>query len=275
VTTGGLRTRAPRPAAAALVRRPDALAAAVAVGCQLAYPLTPARGIPALTVATVVAFCAASLLHAARGGGPAAALALLAVAGGVGLLAEAVGTATGFPFGRYDYTDRLGVRVADVPLLIPLAWTMMAWPALLAGRLLARGPGAALVVGAWALTAWDFFLDPQMVHAGFWVWRPGQVSLVGIPVVNWVGWFVVALLMLAALSWLLARLPGGLPDRDPRRAAVPLGLYLWTYVGSVVANLAFFDRPGVALLGGIGMAPVAAGVALRWRAGRHGPPAAA
>jgi putative membrane protein len=49
-------------------------------------------------------------------------------------------------------------------------------------------------------------------------------------------------------------------DRLPRRAArdgPPALLYLWTYVSSVVGNLFIFDRPWVALYGGIAMGVVA------------------
>ena len=71
----------------------------------------------------------------------AAVLLLVVVAGGGGLLAEAVGVATGVPFGRLRLRrQRSGRRVLGVPLVIPLAWVMMAWPAYLVGG---RGwPGA-------------------------------------------------------------------------------------------------------------------------------------
>ena len=38
---------------------------------------------------------------------------------------------------------------------------------------------------------------------------------------------------------------------------VPLALFVWTWASSVLANLAFFGRPGVALAGGLAMAVVA------------------
>ena len=101
-----------------------------------------------MTIATVLLFCTASLVHAALTAGPRTALLVLLVAGGSGLVAEAVGTATGFPFGAYEYSGTLGWEVLDVPVVIPLAWTMMAWPMLLLGRrlsaaLLARAGDAA------------------------------------------------------------------------------------------------------------------------------------
>ena len=54
------------------------------------------------------------------------ALTLAGVAGGGGLIAEAVGVATGIPFGRYTYTGTLGPEVLGVPVIVPMAWVMMA-----------------------------------------------------------------------------------------------------------------------------------------------------
>ena len=71
-----------------------------------------------------------------RRAAPRAAMAVLGVAGGLGLVAEAVGVRTGYPFGGYDYTGTLGAEVLGVPVLVPLAWTMMAWPALVVARVL-------------------------------------------------------------------------------------------------------------------------------------------
>jgi hypothetical protein len=73
--------------------------------------------------------------------------------------------ATGFPFGSYAYSPALGPRLLGVPVVIPLAWTWMAWPAwLVAGRLVTgvfRVPLAGLT-----LAAWDLFLDPQWSPRG-------------------------------------------------------------------------------------------------------------
>ena len=81
------------------------------------------------------------MAHASAWLGARSGLALLAAAGGVGLAAEAVGVTTGRPFGHYAYAGTLGPQVLGVPLVVPLAWTMMAYPALLAARRLAPGEG--------------------------------------------------------------------------------------------------------------------------------------
>jgi uncharacterized membrane protein len=169
----------------------------------------------------------------------------------VGLLAESLGTRTGFPFGTYEYADTLGWKLLSVPVVIPLAWAMFAYPCLLVGQRLARTRLGAAAVGGWALASWDLFLDPQMVEAGHWTWSGVEASLPGapgIPVSNYLGWVLVGVLMLGLLQLL------------PRRAAddrVPAALFLWTYASSVLAFAVFFGRPLVALVGGLGMGLVA------------------
>ncbi|MDP9497184.1 MAG: carotenoid biosynthesis protein, partial [Actinomycetota bacterium] len=211
------------------MRRLPAALAALTVLLQIGYPLTSGRARDLLTVATVVVFCGATVSHAAVHRGPVWAGAYLVVTAGTGLVAEAVGTHTGVPFGDYTYADRLGPKVLDVPLVIPLAWAMFAYPCLLVGQALARGPFGAALVGAVALAGWDLFLDPQMVTAGHWTWTGVRVALPGapgIPVSNTLGWLAVGTVMLGVLQLL------------PRRAAddrVPYALFLWTYASSVLA----------------------------------------
>lgn len=126
----------------------------------------------------------------------------------IGWAAEAIGAHTGFPFGAYYYTDRLQPQLLGVPVLIPLAWLMMLPPAwAVAQRITGRTSGLAFVaVSALAFTAWDLFLDPQMIHWGLWVWdQPGRYF--GIPLLNYAGWLLVSALITA-----LAR-PPALPTR--------------------------------------------------------------
>jgi uncharacterized membrane protein len=231
---------------------PAALAGAVVLA-QIAYPLTPVGSArDRLTVATVLLFAAASVLHAATSRGGRAAAALVVVAGGGGLLAEAVGVATGVPFGRYSYAGTLGPAALGVPLVIPLAWVMMAWPAYLVGVRLGRGP-ARVAIAAAALASWDLFLDPQMVAAGHWRWSGPAPALPGVPAVpvtNYAGWVLVALVLMALLDRTVRAGPSTVD-------IVPYLLYLWTYASSVLALAAFFGLPAAAVWGGLGMGAVA------------------
>jgi len=224
----------------------------LAVLAQIGYPLVTGATRDALTVVTVVLCSAAAVAHAAATQGTRTAATMLLVTAGGGLLVEAAGTATGVPFGTYAYAGSLGPSLLGVPLVIPFAWTMMAWPAwLVAGRLVRRG---RILVAGWALASWDLFLDPQMVAAGHWRWSdpaPGLPGVPDVPLTNYAGWTVVAVAMMAVLA-------AALPRTEPAGTDAPMyAFYLWTYASSALAHLAFFGLPGSALWGGVAMGTVA------------------
>ena len=200
----------------------------VLVLAQIGYPLATHRA--PLVVATVLLGFAISVSHAALTRGPRIAAGLVAATAGGGLLVEALGVHTGFPFGGYGYSAALGLRLFGVPVVIPLAWTWMAWPAWLSAGVLTSRAALRIPVAGLGLAAWDLFLDPQMVAEGYWHWTRPSPGLSGIPLTNYLGWLVVAILMMAVLAWLdgpadarqLSR-PWFL-DRDPgRRSPLVLG----------------------------------------------------
>lgn len=254
------RTRAPAAARPRAARLPEGLAAATVLA-QIGYPLAQGAARDRITVAAVLLFFLAAATHALVWRGVRWTTVFVAVSAGIGFAVEALGLHTGLPFGRYAYRHTLGPELAGVPLVIPLAWAMMAYPALLVGRRIARRPVLAVPAAAAALATWDLFLDPQMVAAGNWIWRPGGPALLGIPLENDVGWLLASAVLMALLAWLLPS-----PRPGPGDDRVPFALYGWTYASSVLANLAFFHRPGVALVGGVGMGLV---VGLWARGARH------
>ena len=86
-----------------------------------------------------------------------------------------------------------------MPVVVPLAWTMMAYPVLLAARRLTRR--WVVLVGAFGLAAWDVCLDPQMVGDGHWTWAdptPALPGVPGIPLTNYAGWLLAGGLLMAA-----------------------------------------------------------------------------
>jgi putative membrane protein len=157
-------------------------------------------------------------------------------------LVEAVGTATGLPFGVYEYSALLQPQIAHVPLLIPLAWLMMfpaAWA--VAYRVVGKWQGVSFVaVSALSMTAWDLFLDPQMVAWGLWTWaEPG--GYFGIPWQNYLGWLLAAALITVAI----------------RPHELPTGpfmlIYVVTWLLEAIGLLFFWGLPGPALVGFVGM----------------------
>lgn len=258
-----LRARV-RPAGARAV--PVALAVLV-VALQIAYPVVPQGSArDRLTVVIVVVFAAASVVHALVWRGPRFTAALVATTTLGGLAIEVVGVGTGLPFGEYRYAESLGTTVLGVPLVVALAWTMMAYPAYTVSEVIGGGTVRRAAVGGWALAAWDLFLDPQMVQAGHWEWRTTGPELAGIPISNYAAWFLVATAMMLALRALTG------PDDAPADDRVPLALYCWTFASSVLAHAVFFGLPAAALTGGIGMGVVVAALARsRARNGAVGP----
>ena len=193
-------------------------------------------------------------------------LSTLASVAGLAYLAELLGSSTGIPFGKYHYTDVLQPQIAGVPLLIPLAWMMMLPPAWAIAKIILSKTqnlnhevheGAQRktlkkplwdfvpfvvkisLLSSLAFTAWDLFLDPQMVGWGFWVWdKPGLYF--GIPLGNYLGWIVVS-----AIITLIAN-PKDLP-------VGPLALvYVLTWILQTLGQGIFWSQPGPAIAGFIG-----------------------
>ncbi|MFQ6393855.1 carotenoid biosynthesis protein [Nocardia sp. KC 131] len=222
---------------------------------QIAYPLTSGDARDAVTTVVVLLSAATALVHAGTTRGLGYAAGFLVIVSGIGLVAEVVGTATGFPFGCYDYADgRLGPDIAGVPLVVALAWTGGLYPVWVVAGLLARGAIGRIGLTAVGAVGWDLYLDPQMVADGQWSWcdtDSGVPGLVQIPVTNYLGWFAVAVLMALALTvWERAA-------REVRpsgsNTAVPVAIFLWTWLGSALAHAVFLDLPASACYGVVGL----------------------
>ncbi|MFC7273301.1 carotenoid biosynthesis protein [Paractinoplanes rhizophilus] len=217
---------------------------------QICYPLAGGGTRAALTVSTVLIGYVFSVTHAAATRGPRAALALVGTATLGGFAVEAIGVATGFPFGTYDYSGELGPKLLDVPLIIPLAWTWMAWPAWLAAIRLARSAPMRVAIAAFGLATWDVFLDPQMVAEGYWRWQdptPALPGVDGVPLGNYLGWLGFALLLMSSLSAV-----GGRHIKTPGHADAPIiALWFWTYASSVLAHAVFLSLPASAVWGAV------------------------
>ena len=121
-----------------------------------------------------------------------------------GYAIEAIGVATGFPYGAFYYGEALGPRLAGlVPFLLPLSYAPLVVGAVAASwgtrlRLLH-------VLYATLLLVWmDAVLDPGAAALGFWVWPQGGVYY-GVPLSNYAGWLLSGVLatalLLAAGRW--------------------------------------------------------------------------
>ena len=237
-------------------------ASAVTVAGMIATPLLPQGGRARKVLSTVVvigSFTTTTANAVRRWGVGRTGSAALATAAATTAV-ERIGTATGVPFGRYAYTRALQPQIAHVPAIVPLAWFALGLPARETAHA-ALGdrstPATRIALGSAALTAWDLFLDPQMVGEGYWAWARRGVYR-GIPLSNYLGWFVTGLGVMALLE---AALP---PSEDPGRADGALvGEYAYMGVMETVGFARYFRDPVVAVVGGLGMLPIAATAVVR------------
>ena len=204
----------------------------------------------------VVLLAVASVSFTALGPGWPRALTAAAAAFALGLAAEWAGTRTGFPFGAYRYTGLLRPGAGTVPLVVPLAWAAMGLPGYAVGATVARRRAGRIVTGAVALTAWDLFLDPQMIRNGFWVWaHSGPYQ--GVPLSNFAGWLLVAAVLMAVFDVLLNPGRPGSRARQPRQITDYPGLLTTYTVMAVMETVGFaaifHHGRAIALAGALGM----------------------
>jgi uncharacterized membrane protein len=206
---------------------------------------------------TLVGF-AFAILHAGQREGWANALRLLAIVFGVSLLFESVGVATGWIYGPYHYTDKLGPKFLGlVPFMIPVAWFMMSYLSFIIAdwlvpawkkrwtRLLMVAAIAGLV-----MTAWDLVMDPVMVAGGHWVWDV-QGAYYGIPLQNFLGWWLTVF-----TTYILYQLVRRQASVEPRQALDRMAIpgYLVTAVGIIAGSL-LHAAGDLALIGFFAMLP--------------------
>ncbi len=156
---------------------------------------------------------------------------------------EAIGSKIGVPFGVYSYTDLLQPQLFGVPLLIPLAWMMMLAPSWAVASVIVRRErsswrkrAAFVLISALAITAWDLYLDPQMVGWGFWVWAQPS-GYFGIPWVNFLGWILTGAVVTAIVR----------PDNLPITPLMVIYGIVW--VLQAIGLAVFWGQPGPSFFG--------------------------
>jgi uncharacterized membrane protein len=210
-------------------------------------------------VLTLLAFTFA-LLHGWQNLGWKHTLLLLVLTFAISLLFESMGVATGWVYGPYHYTDKLGLKFLRlVPLLIPVAWFMMTYPSYIIARYLAPSMkniwlwrASVSAYGAIIMTAWDLAMDPMMVAGGHWVWeQPG--AYFGIPLQNFGGWWLTIFVTFGLFLWLAGITPGVQTPSD-NYAQLAVWSYAITGLSSLLTDF-IFGLDGPALVGIFAMLP--------------------
>ena len=202
--------------------------------------------VPLAVVVALVAKCLAVAVILIEALGFSRTARLFLVVGVLSWVAEFVGSQTGFPFGAYEYTGLLQPQFGHVPLIIPLAWFAMLPVSWAVAQILTNGTLLIYsMVSAIAMTAWDLFLDPQMVGWDFWIWQDDGLYF-GIPLTNYVGWLLVAFVVTLVAQPYRCRLP----------VRPLLTIYGVVCILQTIGQALFWDQPGPALVGGLTMGSI-------------------
>ena len=173
---------------------------------------------------------------------------------------EALGVNSGFPFGLYRYTDVLfPILPGGVPLPVVFAWLMI----IIAVRSIAVRP-PLLVGGRWIIstlvsallaTLLDLVLEPVAFHLErYWIWlAPGNINYYGIPLMNFVAWFIVSLVLISLVNLIMSRAIS-FQDLSTFSSRLPLNVPIWLYFanvfmfGLVDLTHGYYLAAGIALL---------------------------
>ena len=168
------------------------------------------------------------------------AIVFIVISAVVGFAAEVLGTSTGFPFGQYYYTDFLGPKALGVPYVVPLVWFVIAYLAFSIAQSAFIENKRRLIttaaLAAFGAVSWDFLVDPMFSSYGYWVWTKQYLplpKLSGIPLTNFVGWFVLVALMISVFLLLVPK--GGELILRPNTFDSRL-VYLLLMIDGIVAN---------------------------------------
>jgi putative membrane protein len=152
----------------------------------------------------VFAMIHGSILYRVRGMLTFAALCL-----GIGGLCESLSLRTGFPFGHYYFTEVMGPKVFQLPVLLVLAYLGMgyiSWVislAILGYRdqpLTGTRVVAVPVLASFVMLAWDLSMEAVWANVDrAWIWRDGG-AFFGVPVSNFFGWYLTAFLFYQAFA---------------------------------------------------------------------------
>lgn len=175
-------------------------------------------------------------------------LAALVMAFSAGAV-ETLGALTGVPFGPFLYTEAIGQQLFHpLPWAVPLVWLVALLASRGTARLLLRPWRNTSNYGYWLIglttllvVLLNFGLEPfatQVKH--YWRWSPTRIRLdwYTAPCVNFLGWAVTALLILAfATPALINKKPMTPPPPDYHPLAVWLLLSLLFATGAIVHQL--------------------------------------
>lgn len=203
---------------------------------------------------------------------------------GVGFVAEALGVRYGTLFGGvYYYSNFLGPKILNVPILVILMWEAIIYIAYMVSEHILNYhwlrkhawwhkielSAASGLVAALATVAWDLVLDPLAVLNGWWVWVDGGAYFPsiagGVPLGNFMGWMLVSFVVVFVFKLFFER---EYREQETVYDFAPTLAYVLLYM-SLLGLSVQAGQPVFAFLGFIAMFPFVSVIIVRFLTLRH------
>ena len=138
---------------------------------------------------------------------------------------ENLSIVTEFPFGGYYYSEMLGPKIFQVPVLIGPAFFAVGYLSWTLARVILRAPGqrrgehftfSVPPVAALMLVAWNLSFDPlASTVRQVWIWKEGG-SYFGVPVGNFLGWYLTGYVFFQLYAFYLRQRDRNRVAREPQ-----------------------------------------------------------
>ena len=113
-------------------------------------------------------------------------LGLIAVAS-LGFILEAIGVNTAFPFGEYHYSDVLGIKLFETPIIMGINWLMLVYAAVFIVRRIGKNTYVQALLAGIILVGLDILIEPVAIQWNMWTWKGSD-----IPIENFITWGIAA-----------------------------------------------------------------------------------
>jgi uncharacterized membrane protein len=161
----------------------------------------------------------------------------------------------------YEYPSQAFLlQVINVPIWVPIGWAFILHVAMGTSTLLGAPIFTAALIDAFLALNLDLTLDPIAIHRGWWTWNvrdnpdlyPYFVDYFGIPLINFMGWFVIVFAFSFFVRLARKRVPPGSKGTagdiiPPFLATIPALLVVFQYQE---IGLWLMQQPNLLLNGG-------------------------
>ena len=113
----------------------------------------------------------------------------------IGFFIEVLGVCTGSLFGEYEYGNKLGLEILNVPLVIALNWFILVYASRGSVNFFLKNKYLQMLFSSIIMVFLDILIEPVAIELGWWSW-----DISSVPLQNYLMWFVVSVIMQVIIS---------------------------------------------------------------------------